>query len=468
MMLKERMMKTYFYLLSTLILLYTSSVQAWLFDEHQLLGDHAYERACSDFRESNPGLLGDQLQRLELACLKSTEGHYYAGIYGQAAAVSGDHSATPNDFFTGAAQRYVASTREYALLALRNSSHFHPLVTKEWRDHFNQAIEESLNSQGESGAQLLDSFERILYTHAFSSHFYQDAFSAGHMAYNRVGSTSAPAMTFHDHWNDIGRWVTDGHGDTWLTMGDGCLRKSEQCKLKTANDYDTAMSIIVDANAKSIKAMLSAFVLGKRNGELELAVWKHMPQKVAVEPDAVINRLYDEFGSDVKEAPDDNFENLSDINASAITNVTFDMWMQLPAKDIAVDDFRTSPFFVGGSAYLGDLWSFPFRLYLGAEFNKSDMRRFDVGYIAPINTLMDTRLLFDGMVSHEAVVGGYGTDVTGSGYLAYRMNLELGRAYVRFQFGRSVAGNYEETVGDYYTSVGFGYVLTASGGGVHK
>ncbi|MDH5300406.1 MAG: hypothetical protein OEW58_03485 [Gammaproteobacteria bacterium] len=455
------------YAIATTFFLSLSSFSAfaWEFDEHALLGTQAYQQACSRMGAiDKKSISTTQQQRLELACMKLGEKFYYAGVYGRAAAVAGDHALTPDDFYTGAAQRYVANTGEYGLLALRNSNHFYPLVTNEWSMYFNQSLHLAMDAQSLVGAEQVRAFERMMFVHAFSSHFYQDAFSAGHMGFNRVGSTSAPALTFHDYWNRQGRRVTNGKGESWLTMGDGCLTKHKQCEQTDPKVYEATRSHAVNGNAAAVESLLKAFVYGQRDAELEMDAWRLMPKKVLVAKDATINTMVTSFSNRHQEQEQDEY--LADINASAVVNTTIDTWMQLPSDKVSAANWNRQPTFIGVSVYMDDLFdTVPIRFYLGGEWCDGSIGGFDAGYIAPINSLVNPQLLLDGMISHEVVLGGYGNDVTASGYAAYRANLELGRWYVRFQAGRSILGDYEKTIGEYYSSVGIGFVLRASGGG---
>lgn len=228
--------------------------------EHRALGTEAYLAACNRLaphKDRDP----QTALRYQIACgnLK-----VQALLYGQGCSVSGDWSGDPGDFMSSVGAQVVTKRTNYWRLALSNTTHFHPLATREWRDFHTESIAVALAASRKQGGAQLAGFEEAFYNSAFGDHFLQDSFAAGHMGFNRPGSSAAASKKFHDEWNRKGRWVSNRRGEVWKTYGDGRLDNPESRE---------ARQHVLAATTESVYGMLTAFVRGEPDPAADLAVW---------------------------------------------------------------------------------------------------------------------------------------------------------------------------------------------------
>lgn len=99
---------------------------------------------------------------------------------------------------------------EYANLASTNGTHFQPESAQEWKKYINRVDENSTMVK--------------LTNHAFSTHYLQDSFSAGHIGLDRNGNNQDYSQAYHDDINKIGQFV-GSDSMIWFTYGDGSLEK---------------------------------------------------------------------------------------------------------------------------------------------------------------------------------------------------------------------------------------------------
>ncbi len=208
-----------------------------------------------------------RLHALERTARWAERAHWY----GQAAALAGDHVSSPDELMGPAGEAAAASLSEYSLLARVNYEHFHPYVLRKFRQHHAEALAIALAAARASEPVSETALRRALLENAFADHYLHDAFSSGHMAFNRVASSVTASAAFHDIWNVRGRWVVNRRGDTWRALGDGLLRTPE------AQEHRARL---LDAATSSVLDVLHAFVLGElrvcspsAEDELPSAVW---------------------------------------------------------------------------------------------------------------------------------------------------------------------------------------------------
>ena len=143
------------------------------------------------------------------------------------------------------------------------------MSTQSWADYHGKAIDEALaGARGRWAGTTVRRFQLALQESAFANHFLQDSFAAGHMGFNRTASSAAASKSFHDAWNDRGRIVSDRNGDRWVTFGDGWLNRPEN---------EGGRRHVQAAATMSVRNVLRAFVLGERDPEEELALWRALP-----------------------------------------------------------------------------------------------------------------------------------------------------------------------------------------------
>lgn len=297
---------------------------AWNFPEHEELGREAYLEACGLLK----GLPADQDQarRLALACpaeLSSgppkpkgsgeRSGALRAQLYGQACAISGDLVAKPEDLTSSLGGAQATDDIHYYSLALINSDHFQPQSVQVWRHWHTIAVEAAMTNSS-SPVQEAETFDQMFYRSAFADHFLQDSFAAGHMGFNRAASSAGSSKSFHDYWNNVGRWVRSGDGATWMTWGDGHLNQTEvqeECSsclceprapreiphgCMTPERLTEAKRHVGDAERASILAVLRAFVFKQVLATDEVSVLDAIPRECQIESHEF--KLMDDHGVD--------------------------------------------------------------------------------------------------------------------------------------------------------------------------
>ncbi len=232
-----------------------------------------------------------RLHALERTAHWAERAHFYA----QAAALAGDHVASPDELMGPAGEASAASLSEYSLLARVNYEHFHPYVLRGFRRYHADALAIALAAARASEPASETAIRRALLVNAFADHYLHDAFASGHMAFNRVASSVTASAAFHDVWNARGRWVVNRRGDTWRAVGDGLLRTPE------AQEH---RAHLLDAATSSVLDVLHAYVMGElrvcspsAEDELPTAVWVrregHLvaPVALGVEPRWTLSSL---------------------------------------------------------------------------------------------------------------------------------------------------------------------------------
>jgi hypothetical protein len=424
---------------------------AWSWAEHLRTGETAYLRACERVAEeiaTSPRHFADPdvTLRFEIACGNLD---VRARQYGQITALAGDHTGRPDDFFEVAGAGRIASRRNYYTLALVNSTHFHPIATRHWRELHKQALERARAASRLTGFDLIEGYERAFYDSGFADHFLHDAFSAGHMGFNRPGSSAGAAKAFHDAWNRRGRYVRDRRGATWKTYGDGLLDHPENREGRRH---------LVETATLSAYGLVKTFVEGERSPDHEMEIWRAVPFTI-VAPE-LESHLATLLPGDRAAAM--KFESLLAIHRPAHKDRTAEVWLfgfsaarepteptlgTLLGFDLAIP-FVPAQTYVGVGATLRDSRGAP---HLAGE----------VGFIAGLG------ITSDGLLSHE-VNGGLlwvltTEDLVGAAHITYRFNLELGPYLIRVQAGPALV--FPNAAPGLYLGVGGGYVFSAAGGG---
>ena len=375
-----------------------------------------------------------------------------AKLYGDATAIAGDFLGHPSEFLSQSGAWRFHSKKSYYLLALENSAHFNPTSTRSWAEYHQQAIAYALVGAAGEGLTTVEQFQLALFESAFADHYLQDSFAAGHMGFNRAASSAAAAKSFHDAWNARGRVATDRAGHRWVTFGDGRLDDP-------ANEEGRRH--VVEAATLSIRGVLTAFVLGTRVPEDEIAVWQILP--FTVEAPELLADVAEVF---IKERPE-----------KAIADREL-VPLQLTIRPVYKDMVATASFWsVGAFSDPGDPYlalvgglelGIPFvpaQTYLGAggTLQAPERKRaavIDTGVLIPLG------LSVSGLLSHQLNVTT--SWLLGHGFAAvvhgeYQLNVELGDLLLNLHAG--LAGIFPQPRAGYYGAVGLGFVFSAAGGG---
>ena len=263
---------------------------AWNFQEHTELGSDGYLAACDAIASEDAvaKIIADREKTLrpgEAICDHPTDVSlvrwclacrtFTPALYGQAVAIAGDHVGTPAELMSTQGQQTAANLVDYTLLALVNSSHFHPEAPRAWKKYHEEALlwasDEHLPDVSDPDRlSLAHRFELAFYTSAFADHFLEDAFSAGHAGFNRPSSGAVASKAFHDAWNAAGRVVKSPAGDCWLQYGDNMLAAE-----KTTSPF--GYRHIREAEKAAVYDVLVTFVTGERNIARETRPMYYMP-----------------------------------------------------------------------------------------------------------------------------------------------------------------------------------------------
>ncbi len=422
----------------------------WDYVEHLSIGTESYRRACDQLRtDTKDSADADVVARLAIACDNLD---IVAQLYGQATALAGDRFGGPGDFLSTRAGWKVASRREYYALALANTTHFHPYATREWRRYHAEAITHALDGSKKQGLDAVDGLQLAIFEAAFADHFLHDAFSAGHMGFNRGASSVAASLVYHDQWNAKGRVVRDRAGRSWKTYGDGHLDVKDNADGRTH---------IVEVSTLSIAGVLRAFVLGTRDPNHELQIWRSLPFVIeAPETASLADRIIGLGDDDQKLSP---LHPLEAINWPAKKDRVIDI-TTIVTGTASTDSSPLIAILAGYHVSL-PLVSAPVHVGLGGTLpNGPHSAHFaaSAGLTAPLG------LTNEGLLEHHLCAGAlwevrYGT-LSGSIWGGYMMNFEVGRNVIQLQLGPSFVAPEKEL--GFTAALGFARVLSAAGGGV--
>jgi hypothetical protein len=429
-----------------------STAHAWASVEHQEIGRASYVRACADLRGTvAPREAADPRvkARLERVCGENLP--VLAKLYGDATAIAGDFLGHPSEFLSHAGAWRFKSKKSYYLLALENSAHFNPMSTQSWAEYHQQAIAYALMGAAGEGLVTVEQLQLALFESAFADHYLQDSFAAGHMGFNRAASSAAAAKSFHDAWNTRGRVATDRAGHRWVTFGDGRLDNP-------ANEEGRRH--VMDAATLSIRGVLTAFVLGVRVPEDEIAVWQLLP--FTIEAPELLTDVAEIFVKDEAHTMTDG--ELVPLQLT-IRPAYKDMVATASFWSVGAFDAPGDPYLaLVGGLELG-IPFIPAQTYLGAggTLQAPERKRaavIDTGVLVPLG------LSVSGLLSHQLNVTA--SWLLGNGFAAivhgeYQLNVELGDVLVNLHAG--LAEIFPQPRTGYYGAVGVGFVFSAAGGG---
>lgn len=423
----------------------SSPAFAWWRREHRAIGNEAYIAACNrlaPLKDRDP----QTAQRFEIACGNL---QVQAFLYGQGNSVAGDFLGEPDEFMTSLGASLVTQRTNYYRLALRNSTHFHPMATREWRALHEKAINGALEASKKVGSAQIGAFEQVFYDAAFGDHFLQDSFAAGHMGFNRPASSAAASLVYHDEFNRRGRWVSNRRGATWKTYGDGRLDAPENTE---------GRKHVVAAATESVYAVLVAFVLGEHDGTADLAVWHEVAY--TIEDPELLPELEALFGtSESLERPD--LLPLLSVKRPAVKDSVIGVWSSFSFPFDNMDN-PIGVLVLGGDLVVPGI-GMSMEAGAGVGFEGSMTKpRFavDAGFVKSMG------LSWDGLLSHEIDFGSLfliSDELDATLRLSLRSNLEGGDMLLRLDLGPSF--NINDTEFGLYVGLGFAKVIGAAGGG---
>lgn len=432
-------------LLVVLVLLAPAPASAWIGREHRALGAESYTAACKRLEEKKDRDAATA-SRFQLACGNLTT---QAFIYGQGTRVSGDFLASPADFVTALGVSNITKNRHFWKLALENWAHFHPLATREWRDFHKVATEEALAASKLEGVAQIEAFEQAFYDSAFGDHFLQDSFAAGHMGFNRAGSSAAASKGYHDEWGERGRWISNRRGAVWKTYGDGRLDIPENRE---------GRAHVLAASTESVYGTLATFVLGVYDPAPDFAVWNEVPY--AIEDPEILPGLEALFGgTETLEHPE--LLPLLAVKRPAFKDGVLGVWSAFALRFEDADS-PSGALLVGGEIQIPRI-NIRVEGGVGFGFAKTFERpslALDLGAVQRLGTS------WNGLVSHELDLGALmfiGSQTDTVLRASYRLNIEAGDWLLRFDVGPGY--EIDSDMVAVYFGFGLARVMAVSGGG---
>ena len=388
---------------------------------------------------------GERAVRYEIACGNLS---VVSQLYGQATALAGDYLRRPEDLLAASVGKKIADRKEYLRLALVNSTHYHPLAPRAWREHHKRALDFATRGAARSGLGAIEAFELAFYFSAFADHFLHDSFVSGHMGFNRSASSVAASLAFHDEWNRRGRTVRNRLGDSWKTYGDGRLNSERNAVGRKHTLFAAKMSIY---------SVLVAFVEGKADASIDLQVWRTLPFVIdAPALPSLTDRLLGDEGNG------DDLHPLGAVNRPARKDTVLDL------RVVASGEFRkTTPLIAGLVGFNLSLPRFPSRtrLAVGASLPHGDQ---DLHLMLDFGIVRGLGLSADGLLTHQLVVGflweARKDELAGSLHAGYQLTVELGLDLLRLEVGPALLFPNNEL--GFMGGISYGRVFSAAGGGV--
>ena len=189
-------------------------------------------------------------------------------LYGDATAIAGDFLAHPSEFLSQTGASRFNSKKSYYPLALENSAHFNPTSTRSWAEYHQQAITYALQAAAGEGLTTVEQFQLALFESAFADHYLQDSFAAGHMGFNRRGLERGRRQVVS---RCLERPRARGDRSGGPSLGD--IRRQPPRR-----PGQRGRPPACDGSGDPLRArVLTAFVLGARVPEDEIAVWQILP-----------------------------------------------------------------------------------------------------------------------------------------------------------------------------------------------
>jgi len=428
----------------------STDAHAWNYLEHVDLGGEGYRQACGELArrlgaKSDSTRSGEVQVRYEIACGNLG---VVSGLYGQATGLAGDFLKRPKDLLSASVGKKVASRANYIQLALVNSSHFHPLTPRVWREHHERAVSLALEGASRHGLAAIDAFEVAFYYSAFADHFLHDSFVSGHMGFNRAASSVSASLAYHNEWNRRGRTVRSRAGESWKTYGDGHLNRKE-------NEAGRAHALA--AAKDSILSVLVAFVEGKPDPSIDIRVWRALPFVIDAPS---LPSLTDRLIGDEEE--NGHLYPLAAINRPARKDKVLDL------RVMATGTFENaSPLFVGLVGFNLSLPHLPTRTRLagGISIPRGDQ---DLHLMLDFGFLRKLGYTMDGFLTHQLSAGflweGRTDEFSGRLHASYQLTFEIGLDLLRFEVGPAFV--LPDNKAGFICGISYGHVFSASGGGV--
>jgi len=428
---------------------------AWNGNEHITIGAEAYHRACADARENE--VTTDGRERLLVAC-RPTSSRALLGVYlhrnvfayeplmGEWSALAADHTQTPEQLTSIKLSDMVVDYGLLTRIATTNYRHFQPSSAISWRLYHQQALAIATQAATLQGLAMMEQYEKALSFEAFAQHYLQDSFASGHMGFNRVASSNAAALAYHDEMSKRGRCVRDELDKIWYTYGDDHLSKEGETRER-----------VVSVAAASLLDVIRTFVVGTADVAAAKETWSRFPSFIAL-PEVTPSKCKN----------NEVWMPLRSISRPAESVLTFEV-----STLVDTSIYKPAPraLLLGFSRDF--LYTIPIgyrqienRLFvnIGTTVTEIGSRSYigEYGYVWHIGTSAH------GALTHEVGFGQLFFYKPTDRYYAYRnytsnflyaMNLEAGRVFLRFLGGPSWSRYGEKGL---HLSVGIGYVRHSS------
>ncbi|MEO8378437.1 MAG: hypothetical protein ABI779_02115 [Acidobacteriota bacterium] len=433
------------------VLVFPTCAYAWSGREHAWIGSEAYAAACRAVAAGMQSLPADEnrTSRYQVACraVPPTPGvsdeYTLQGLFGDWSAIAGDHSDEPTQLTDLMLSDVVADYRKFARRAMTNYRHFHPAVTASWRGRHLQAVDAVVNASSTSGPRLQEAYESALAYEAFAQHYLQDSFAAGHMGFNRVASSNAAALSYHNRASKSGRCVANLRGEVWHTYGDDHLAETKE-----------TWSHVLESSSLSLAHFIAAFVDGMADDKTLDTIAATLP--AFVKETGSPSQAGCEF--------DGHFVSLRGVNMPAQTATTWDVWFVRDATAY-YEKPTMSGIMVGGSMELAPI-NIGYRTIqnrvqvgIGRTYSESGGHAllFDTQYLWQVGSSAK------GLITHEVGLGEGDYWIPHAFEMLhiraiYNMNVEAGGTYMRIH----VALARSSFRWGPYVGIGFGSVRRAS------
>ena len=439
--------------LATSIVAASSSAMAWDGSEHISIGSEAFHGACAQAWSRYADAPDDKIRtRLAIACGRVSIGirgaferhdtiFAYETLFGEWSALAADHTQKPEQLTNIELGDIVADYRLFGRIATTNYRHFHPASVISWRSDHLKALQAAAAAAATPGIQQVEQFEDGLAIEAFAQHYLQDSFAAGHMGFNRVASSNAAALAYHDRASQRGRCVMNFVGTAWFTYGDGNLARSTEGKKH-----------VIDTATMSLFDFVDTFVSGTPDPTRWQAAWLQLP--------AYLKETADDSPQDCQNGGE--YYPLRSVSRPAESIRTLDV-SSITDPGIWNGEPVVKGLMFGGSN------EFIYTIPLGYRTVQSRIA-YSIGgtihqrtraLLGDVTYLWHVGTSLNGTLTHEVGLGqmyyyqSRGRYRSGSLRLLYAVNMELGRVYLRFQ----VAASHGYHSWGPYVSTGMGWVL---------
>jgi hypothetical protein len=368
---------------------------------------------------------------------------------GEWSALAADHTETPEQLTSIRLSDMVVDYGLFTRIVTTNYRHFQPSSMISWRADHAKALELAVAAAKLAGIAATEQFESALATESFAQHYLQDSFAAGHMAFNRVASSNAAALTYHDQMSKQGRCVANERDEQWYTYGDNYLDRSP-----TGKDHVIAAAYI------SFYDVIEAFVTGEQHSENARLVWTKAP--AFVDESITTPQM-------CGKTPNYYWKPLRSINRPAESVLTFEM-----ASVVDSSIYRPAPRAITIGLSQDFIYTIPIgyrqienRIFINVGTTVSQIGA--RSYIGQYGYVWHFATSLHGTLTHEVGFGQvyfnkprddqYSAYHNWSSHLLYAMNVEMGRVYLRFIIGPAWDPYGNSGV---HASVGVGYVRSST------